>query len=124
MGEPKKGSRPAFGKLEIIVIVCLVTFFAWVGIPNFIRARATSSANPCINNLRQIDAAANQFALEKSKTNGEAINFPNDLTSYIKLNREGKIPGCPSGGIYTIKKVGDTPTCSLGTTVTPTHVLP
>jgi len=80
--------------------------------------------NACINNLRQIDAAANQFALEKDKKTGEAINFPDDFTPYIKLNKDGKIPSCPQGGIYSLKKVGDTPTCSLGTTVTPAHVLP
>ena len=92
-------------------------------VPNFIKARSTSSFNACINNLRQIDAAANQFALEHSKTNGEAINFPNDLTPYIKLNSAGKIPGCPNGGVYHISKVGETPTCSLGTNVIPWHVL-
>ncbi len=88
------------------------------------RVRAGSSVNVCVNNLRQIDAAAHQFALEHSLTNGMPINFPNDLTPYIKLNSAGKIPGCPQGGIYTLKKVGDAPTCSLGTTVTPAHVLP
>ena len=84
----------------------------------------TSPANACINNLRQIDAAANQFALENHLTNGDRINFPNDLTPYIKLNSAGKISGCPQGGVYHISKVGDSPTCSLGTTVTPAHVLP
>ena len=93
--------------------------------PNFIRARSTSCCNACINNLRQVDAAANQFALEHHKMKGDAaINFPDDLTPYIKLNAAGKIPPCPHGGVYTLKHVGDTPTCSLGTTVTPTPVLP
>ena len=78
----------------------------------------------CINNLRQIDAAAQEFALEHHLTNGDRINFPNDLTPYIKLDKNGKMPSCPQGGIYSIKKVGDVPTCSLGTTVTPAHVLP
>jgi hypothetical protein len=105
------------------VIVCLLGLFAWAAIPNFVHG-GTSPANTCINNLRQIDAAACEFALEKSKTNGEAINFPNDLTPYIKLNSQGKIPPCPSGGIYTIKKVGDKPTCSLSNAVPQAHVLP
>jgi hypothetical protein len=86
--------------------------------------RATSSGNACLNNLRQIDAAANQFALEHHLTNGAPIHFPDDLTPYIKLNSAGKIPGCPAGGIYRISKVGEMPTCSLGSTVTPAHVLP
>jgi hypothetical protein len=93
-------------------------------LPNFFKPHVTFAANPCINNLRQIDAAAILFAVEHHKTNGEAFNYPDDLTPYIKLNKDGKIPPCPSGGIYSIKKVGDKPTCSLGTTVTPSHILP
>jgi hypothetical protein len=73
---------------------------------------------------RQLDAAANEFALENHLTNGARINFPSDLTPYIKLDRQGKIPPCPDGGVYHISKVGDTPTCSLGNTVTPGHYLP
>jgi len=84
----------------------------------------TTAANACINNLRQIDAAANQFALENSRTNGDPIHFPDDLTPYIKLNSAGKIPPCLGGGIYQIARVGDTPTCSLGTNGIPPHVLP
>lgn len=80
--------------------------------------------NACINNLRQIDAAANQFALEHQLTNGDRINFPNDLTPYIKLNSAGKVPPCPAGGTYHIGKIGEDPACSLGSTVTPAHILP
>jgi hypothetical protein len=108
--------------LVALPYLCVGIFVA--GAPYFIKARSTSSMNACINNLRQIDAAANEFALEKDKKTGEAINFPDDLTPYIKLNKDGKIPPCPQGGIYSIKKVGDVPTCSLGTTVNPAHVLP
>ena len=94
------------------------------GLPNFIKARSTSTANACINNLRQIDAAANEFALEQNLHTGAPINFPNDLTPYIKLNKDGKIPSCPQGGVYSIKKVGDAPTCSLGTNGNWAHRLP
>ncbi|MGD0206414.1 MAG: hypothetical protein ABSC89_02245 [Verrucomicrobiota bacterium] len=116
---------PMSRKAKVLVALpylCVGIFVA--GAPYFIKARSTSSMNACINNLRQIDAAANEFALEKDKKTGEAINFPDDLTPYIKLNKDGKIPPCPQGGIYSIKKVGDVPTCSLGTTVNPAHVLP
>jgi hypothetical protein len=123
MGEPENKSSE-FDGLIWLVIVAVIGFLVWIAIPNFIKSRAISAANPCINNLRQIDAAANQFALEHNLTNGSPINFPSDLTPYIKLNTAGKIPRCPQGGIYHISKVGETPTCSLGTTVTPAHVLP
>jgi hypothetical protein len=99
-----------------------VFILALIAIPNFIKARTTSSGNPCINNLRQIDAAANQFALENHLTNGAPINFPDDLTPYIKLNSAGKIPPCPAGGIYSIKYVGENPTCTFST-LTPAHAL-
>jgi hypothetical protein len=108
----------------LVLIIFVVWLFALAVIPNFVNRNRTSPANACINNLRQIDAAANEFALENHLTNGDRINFPNDLTPYIKLNSEGKIPGCPQGGTYHIGRVGKAPTCSLGSTVTPTHVLP
>jgi hypothetical protein len=111
-------------RIRLLLFFSGIGIFVVIALPNFIKARSTSSMNACINNLRQIDAAANEFALEHSKTNGEAINYPDDLTPYIKLNKDGKIPPCPQGGIYSIKKVGEPPTCSLGTTVTPAHVLP
>jgi hypothetical protein len=90
-----------------------------IAIPNFVKARSTAQANACINNLRQIDAAANQFALEHHLSAGAPINFPADLTPYIK-----QIPSCPAGGVYNLRQVGATPTCSLGTTITPAHALP
>jgi hypothetical protein len=99
-------------------------YVLFVSLPAFIKAHSTSACNACVNNLRQIDAAANQYALEHSLTNGSPIAFPSDLTPYIKLNSAGKIPGCPQGGVYHISKVGETPACSLGATVTPAHVLP
>ncbi len=94
-----------------------------VAVPNFVKARATSCANACINNLRQIDAAANQFALERQLTTGTPIHFPNDLTPYIKLNSHGKTPSCPQGGVYEIRQVGQIPTCSLSLTISG-HALP
>jgi len=106
--------------LIALPFLCIGIFVA--GAPYFIKARSTSSGNACINNLRLIDGAAQQFALEKGKTNGEAIHYPDDLTPY--MYKDGKIPSCPRGGVYSIKKVGDSPTCSLSNTVTPAHVLP
>ncbi|MGO8838339.1 MAG: hypothetical protein ACLQQ0_13030 [Limisphaerales bacterium] len=55
---------------------------------------------------------------------GGSINYPTDLTPYIKLNANQSIPPCPAGGSYACATVGNNPTCSLSTTVTPNHVLP
>jgi type II secretory pathway pseudopilin PulG len=99
---------------------------AAIAIPNFVRARASSQASACINNLRQIDAACNQFALENHKTAGYTYTYPDDLTPYIKLNAVGSVPPCPAGGSYSVAALGTLPqeTCNLGNTVTPGHYLP
>ncbi|HEV2693486.1 MAG TPA: prepilin-type N-terminal cleavage/methylation domain-containing protein [Verrucomicrobiae bacterium] len=113
-----------FTLVEIMIVVAIIGLLAAIAIPNFVKARATSQANACINNLRQIDSAANQFALEKGQTSGSAITLTTDLTPYLKLNSAGLIPPCPAGGTYSCDTVGVKATCSLSTTVEPPHVSP
>jgi prepilin-type N-terminal cleavage/methylation domain-containing protein len=116
--------KAGFTLVEIMIVVAIIGLLAAIAIPNFVKARATSQANACINNLRQIDAAANEFALEQKQTTGATINFPSDLTPYIKLNSASSIPGCPAGGSYADSSVGMIPTCSLSSSVSPAHRLP
>jgi hypothetical protein len=116
-------------KLETLVLAAIAVLAAMfiifqVANPKNWGGSHTSPANACINNMRQIDAAINQWALENTKTNGTVVT-ENDIKPYIKLNSKSNVPGCPSGGKYIYGKVGDIPqiTCSLST-ATPAHKLP
>ena len=113
-----------FTLVEIMIVVAIIGLLAAIAIPNFVAARQNAQAKACINNLVKIDAAAVQFAIENGKTTGAGISFPNDLTPYLKLNSAGSIPPCPAGGVYGCDKVGGQPHCSLGSNVSPAHVMP
>jgi len=108
-----------------MIVVAIIGILAAIGIPSFLHARTVSQANACINNLRQIESAVQQVAIEKGLHVGDTVNYPLDITAYIKLNNEGSIPPCPAGGEYSLQTVGTIPQaiCSLGTTVDPPHIL-
>jgi septal ring factor EnvC (AmiA/AmiB activator) len=79
------------------------------------QTQAVIERDACIANLKQIDAAKIQWALEYNKAD-DAIPTAQDLLPYFK---DGVFPVCPSGGTYTINAVALAPTCSI-----PGHALP
>ena len=121
----QQDSRPESDTVIVWGVLCLVAvgFLFWLMIPNYVKEPSTSPANACINNMRQIQAAKNEWALETGKTNGDIVPTENDITPYIQLNRYGKIPPCPSGGTYTLGKLSELPKCSIGTNAPQPHVL-
>jgi chromosome segregation ATPase len=70
---------------------------------------AEAQAAACINNLRLIDAAKQQWALQHQKRAG-ALLTATDLLPYLKSNA---VPVCPAGGVYTLNPVGIAPICNI-----------
>jgi len=112
-----------FTLVEIMIVIAIIALLCAIVIPNLMKASARSQATSCINNLRQIDTAIQQFSVETGKHMGDTIAWPTDLTAYIKLNGKGSIPPCPAGGTYSLAVVGSIPSayCSLST-FNPPHV--
>ena len=108
-----------------MIVVAIIGLLAAIAVPSYVRARANSQAAACINNLRQIESAAQQFAIEKRLHTGDLITYPADILPFIKLNKAGVIPTCPASGDYSLLMVGASPQaiCSLSNSVTPPHIL-
>ena len=70
----RTSSNKGFTLVEIMIVVAIIGLLAAIAIPNFVRARTTSQMNACINNLRQVDGAKQQWALEtKQATNATPL---------------------------------------------------
>ena len=105
---------PGFTLVEIMIVVAIIGLLASIAIPNFVRARETSQKNACINNLRQIDGAAQTWALEKNKQSSDPYTLT-DIKPYLRLDSAGNIPACPANGTYTPGTVvSNPPTCNIG----------
>lgn len=96
-------------------VVISVPVLAAIAIPNFVKARTTAQKNACMANLRILDGATQQWALENKKRSTDKVNVE-QISKYLKGD---KIPACPAGGTYTFGRVKDQPKCSI-----PGHEIP
>lgn len=102
-------TTPSSATLVAAAVVAPVGLLAAIAIPNFVKARETAQRNSCIANLRQIDGAKQQWAIENKRKASDQPR-PDELygaSLYIKLQ-----PTCPSGGTYSINAVSKDPACS------------
>ena len=73
----------AFTLVEIMIVVAIIALLAAIAVPGFLRARKRTQAVKVLNDLRHIDSAIDQYALETNKTKGSPVAVT-DWTSYLK----------------------------------------
>ncbi len=77
--------RGGFTLVEIMIVVAIIALLAAIAVPGFLRARKRSQASRILNDLRLIDAAVDQYAIETNKASGAAVAVT-DWTNYLKKN--------------------------------------
>ena len=119
-----------FTLVEIMIVVGIIGMLAAISIPNFVRARSRSQTNVCINNLRQIEQAKQQWATETRQV-ANAIPQQSDLDPYIGRSGSANNVVCPSGGAsatfttsYTLNSVTNKAVCKFVPSGPMPHALP
>ena len=101
-------NRGGFTLVEIMIVVAIIALLAAIAVPNFLRARKRSQATRILEDLRMIDSAIDQYAIETNKTSGVAVTWT-DIKAYLKTgstlyNSGGKdmLGNAINGGTFTV----------------------
>ncbi len=113
-------NRRAFTLIEVMIVVLIIGILAAIAVPNFITARSSARQKTCINNLKQIESAKDQWAMETKKSSGDACALTDIAGAGLNLRNT---PVCPLGGTYAPNAVGTKPSCSFAA-APDLHVLP
>jgi prepilin-type N-terminal cleavage/methylation domain-containing protein len=110
----QRARQRGFTLIEIMIVVALVGLLASIATPTWVKARTSSQANTCINNLRQIDGAKQQWALESKQSTNATPAFT-DISDFLK-----SAVVCPAAGTsatfansYNINNLATKPTCQV-----------
>ena len=79
----KSSQARGFTLVEIMIVVAIIALLAAIAVPGFLRARKRAQATKILNDLRLIDSAVDQYAIETNKTTGATVAVA-DWTNYLK----------------------------------------
>ena len=104
--------RSGFTLVEIMIVVAIIALLAAIAVPGFLRARKRSQASKILNDLRMIDAAIDQYAIENGKKTGDPVGVT-DWTNYVKKDSTLFVTGQDLfGNDYGIQSVDTLPKAS------------
>ena len=106
-----KLNRQGFTLVEIMIVVAIIALLAAIAIPSFMKSRTESRKSACINNLRLLDHAKQQWATATPGSTATSTPTDDQINGYLKNGA----PTCPAGGTYTYGNMSTLPACSLGT---------
>jgi prepilin-type N-terminal cleavage/methylation domain-containing protein len=108
--------RGGFTLVEIMIVVAIIALLAAIAVPGFLRARKRSQASRILNDLRMIDSAVDQYAIETNRKTGDAVAVA-DWTNYLKkgssLYNSGKSLLGTTYGAQTVDTIPQVPTADL-----------
>jgi prepilin-type N-terminal cleavage/methylation domain-containing protein len=101
--------RGGFTLVEIMIVVAIIALLAAIAVPGFLRARKRSQASRIINDLRLIDSAVDQYAIETNKKSGDPVPVT-EWTKYLKVGTNLYVTGKDIlGNPYTSVNVDSLP---------------
>ena len=105
-----------FTLVEIMIVVAIIALLAAIAVPNFLRSRKRSQATQVLEDLRQIDSAMDQYAIENNKPGGAAVGW-SDVQNYLKKDTRLWASGGKDvfGKAFTIAAVDTAPKVNSAT---------
>ena len=109
--------RAGFTLVEIMIVVAIIALLAAIAVPNFLRARKRSQATRILQDLRMIDSAIDQYAIETNKTTGATVDWT-DVKGYLKIgstlyNSGGADMLNNNFGTFSVDTIPKVPTASF-----------